>query len=573
MNIHHKIWLGFGLILTAAALGGFANLRNTREAELTSNRLIRVEFARLSEVEQAATTFSSARQSEQKLLLDSDAMAAASLPQAIAATRARLAASCDAVANPGQHRQALQAQTLAAAYESEFLRLDSLIAKRGHAQTDGLLGVLNECAADVESLVKNQGLAELDVIRLAIRRAEKDYMLASDPSYLDEIDGHIRQFAGVMKQFALPLQLQDSITGKWTLYKNAMQALAENDARIQKQRRAVESAGKEADGAITALAAAIRNELQVLQSGTVASLVKARQVALIAVIISMGAGVAIVWWVARSLRALDNRILSATRNLHSGADTIESASRDLSSAAGRLASESSAQASTLDAFSRSVTAIADDIRNNAHHASEVKNLASRTRTAAESGRAEVKAMRQSMKEIESSSGEITGILKTIDEIAFQTNLLALNAAVEAARAGAAGAGFAVVAEEVRHLAQRSTEAARKTEERLTASVQKSMLGVEITGRVAAALEAITTGAQGVDTAVGEIATATDLQTRRVGEIESSISSMQRATMQIASAAEQSAATAGELESQAGMQREAAAQLQHIVSTTKHAYAR
>ena len=81
-------------------------------------------------------------------------------------------------------------------------------------------------------------------------------------------------------------------------------------------------------------------------------------------------------------------------------------------------------------------------------------------------------MSTSMEEIRKSSDDIAKIIKVLDEIAFQTNILALNAAVEAARAGEAGAGFAVVAEEVRNLAQRSADAAKDTASIIDKNIDK-----------------------------------------------------------------------------------------------------
>src|SRR6202012_3976927 len=128
--------------------------------------------------------------------------------------------------------------------------------------------------------------------------------------------------------------------------------------------------------------------------------------------------------------------------------------------------------------------------------------------------------------ITTSSSSISKIIKTIDEIAFQTNILALNAAVEAARAGEAGMGFAVVAEEVRSLAQRSATAAKETAQMIEASVAQSARGVEVNGRVAEqiatvgrksqavreSLTEIVAKAREVDALVSTIATASQEQT-------------------------------------------------------------
>jgi methyl-accepting chemotaxis protein len=102
-----------------------------------------------------------------------------------------------------------------------------------------------------------------------------------------------------------------------------------------------------------------------------------------------------------------------------------------------------------------------------------------TRSVASSARLSTQQLENAMNEIDRSSGNISQIVRTIDEIAFQTNLLALNAAVEAARAGSAGAGFAVVAEEVRNLALRSASAAKDVAARIHENEEKAKLGKTI----------------------------------------------------------------------------------------------
>lgn len=160
-------------------------------------------------------------------------------------------------------------------------------------------------------------------------------------------------------------------------------------------------------------------------------------------------------------------------------------------------------------------------------------------------------LKRSMEEISKASAETSKIIKTIDEIAFQTNLLALNAAVEAARAGGeAGAGFAVVADDVRNLAMRAGTAAKNTADLIEGTVKKVKNGSELVTRTYAAFDEVTNGTGKAEKLVGEIATASHEQFQGIEQVNKAVAEMDRVVQRNAANAEESASASEELNAQA-----------------------
>jgi len=244
-----------------------------------------------------------------------------------------------------------------------------------------------------------------------------------------------------------------------------------------------------------------------------------------------------------------------------GTEQVAAASNQINAGSQSLAQGASEQASSLEEVSASLQQISSMAKQNSAHAQEARAIAQEANKAATEGDHSMQRLSEAVDKIKASSDATAKIVKTIDEIAFQTNLLALNAAVEAARAGEAGKGFAVVADEVRNLAMRSAEAAKHTANLIEESVKNAEGGVSLNGEVLKQLGRIKERIEKVTEVMGEIAAASEQQSTGVEQVNTAVEQMNLVTQQTAANAEEQASAAEELSGQA-------AEMQSLVGSFK-----
>ncbi|MFH2091955.1 MAG: methyl-accepting chemotaxis protein [Pseudomonadota bacterium] len=361
---------------------------------------------------------------------------------------------------------------------------------------------------------------------------------------------------------ALNLKQIEAIRAGGNAYKLAMTKFLENWLLLQELSKKRATTGQEVIQACKDTADAGMSATDSIAKAAVASLSTASTLMIIGLIVALIVGVAVAFFITRSITGPVNRIIAG---LNEGSEQVASASGQVSSSSQSMAEGASQQAASIEETSSSMEEMSSMTKKNAENANHADGLMKETNKVVITANHSMGQLTQSMADISKASEETSKIIKTIDEIAFQTNLLALNAAVEAARAGEAGAGFAVVADEVRNLAMRAAEAAKNTAALIEGTVKKVNDGSELVSTTNDAFKQVAQSSAKVGDIVSEIAEASKEQSNGIEQVNIAITEMDKVVQQNAANAEESASASEEMSAQAEQLKDYVGELVMLVT--------
>jgi methyl-accepting chemotaxis protein len=256
---------------------------------------------------------------------------------------------------------------------------------------------------------------------------------------------------------------------------------------------------------------------------------------------------------ARAANTLRDFLASTSERLHHSTQNLDNASSELNAIASRMTEGVSEQFERTDQVATAMHEMSATAQEVARHAADAAHAANDADDSARQGgavmqstiatitdiRGEIANTAEVIRRLESDSGRIGKVLEVIRGIAEQTNLLALNAAIEAARAGEQGRGFAVVADEVRHLAQRTAESTAEINQiidtvqmgalnavrAIESGQQRSEQGVTQVTEAGAMLQRITEAVEAIRDMNQQIATAAEEQTSVAEDISRNLTEL------------------------------------------------
>ncbi len=237
-------------------------------------------------------------------------------------------------------------------------------------------------------------------------------------------------------------------------------------------------------------------------------------------------------------------------SIKQGAQSVEVASKEIAKGNADLAQRTEEQSSSLVETATSMEQITATVKQSASTAQQASHSTQDMAEQANAANDIAERARLAMEQIHQANQQVTAIIEAIDGIAFQTNILALNASVEAARAGEQGRGFAVVAAEVRNLASRSAEEAKRIRQLIHHNVESIQEGENLVTSTSDTLKTIAERAQHTAALVAEISAATAEQSSGIEQINQALTQLDEVTQQNAALVEQVATASSALDDQA-----------------------
>jgi methyl-accepting chemotaxis protein len=438
---------------------------------------------------------------------------------------------------------------------ADFTDLTKIMNRAGDTMSQMVDDYITPKQGAVEKIADSVFLVrEIGEKALNARLQEKAYIIRRDPRHLKELEDRIAELQKLLEQLGnLTVTADDKARTERAQkatneYSEAAKSWVQNDDEVQK--RLVPQMSKNGKS-VMATAHSLQQEaweesdrVSVVTNDIVGA---SRIIIVVALGIGIALGFLMAFFITRGITKPLNRVILG---LNEGADQVSSGSSQVASASQSLAEGASSQAASIEETSSSLEEMSSMTKQNAGNAGQADGLMKEANRVVIKANESMGKLSTSMADISKASQETSKIIKTIDEIAFQTNLLALNAAVEAARAGEAGAGFAVVAGEVRNLAMRAADAAKNTAILIEGTVKKVNDGSELVKGTNEAFTEVARGTSKVGELVAEIAAASQEQAQGIEQVNKAVADMDKVVQQVAANAEESASASEEMNAQA-----------------------
>ncbi|MHA7813327.1 MAG: methyl-accepting chemotaxis protein [Phycisphaerales bacterium] len=599
-----KLFGGFGLLIVLAFVtGGTSVILSARSAEETQ-AVLDGPVAERGSAERARSALYHASQIENEFFLDNDLAHVAEFAEAVGKVESELGSLTSMERGAYWEPKVKVAMSELSEYQQLFSSVTALMKARGLSEKEGLEGQLRSAVHTVESSLADTEHDELTVLMLMCRRHEKDYLMRGDAEkYIGRISQRLAEFEEAVERLQIPAEQRETWAKNWDVYFQAINELADAEAEIAETREQLAGVHTQLEEQIDLIV----NDAPDATSNLTNSLAFAKRVSVAMLIMTGIIGVGIAVLISRSITIPIRRLTGMSNALADGDLTVDHVELETNDDLGMLAGSMNTlrdslieivrnlqdSATQIASTTTQVAGLAKETHSGMGHqtqlveqcsaaiielSSSADEVAIKSKQAAEHANASgesanqgsavvdstikdmqkindaVRAGSTSVSELGRRSEEIGQVIAVINDIADQTNLLALNAAIEAARAGEHGRGFAVVADEVRKLADRTTQATEEVEQSITAirkdtaSAVEQMhqgtecvdSGVEQASAAGESLSQIKTYAVDLSEMVSSIAAATNEQSAASSDVSRTIQEITSVTNQVSSSANESA---------------------------------